>query len=268
MGEMARDPVGAVDYISPMNAVRSILFLFWMYGLMLVMGIIWLPSLAMPRRALMTGIRWYSGLVRWGLRVICGVTTEVRGSEHLPEGGIIYAAKHQCMWDVFMPFIILADPVITMKRELLWYPFFGWYSLKSKMIPIDRGGAAKTVRGMLKAAEDRMKDQRQFVIFPEGTRHAPGRTTGYFSAGTSAFYKRLGVQCLPVATNSGLCWPAHGFVRRPGTIVYEILPPIEPGLDRKALMSRLEGAIEPASDRLLEEGLAKQGRNRTDLELA
>ncbi|MEO0871897.1 MAG: lysophospholipid acyltransferase family protein, partial [Pseudomonadota bacterium] len=216
----------------------------------------------------MKGLRWYSSLVRWGLETICGIRTEIRGQENLPKGSFIYAAKHQCMWDVFVPFLILDDPVITMKRELLWYPFFGWYALKSKMIPIDRGGAARTIKKMLAAAETRAAEQRQFVIFPEGTRHPPGVTAGYFSAGTSAFYKRLEVPCVPVATNSGLCWPARGFVRTPGTVVFEILPPIEPGLDRKALMQTLEGAIEPASARLLEEGLNRQGRTRKDLEAA
>ncbi|MEO0817942.1 MAG: lysophospholipid acyltransferase family protein [Pseudomonadota bacterium] len=251
-----------------MNDVRSLVFIVYMYGLMAVMGTIWLPSLLMPRGAIMAGLRWYSMLVRGGLHVICGIKTEVRGLEHLPGGAFIYAAKHQCMWDVFVPFLILSDPVITMKRELLWYPFFGWYALKSEMIPIDRGGAAKTVKKMLKAAESRAADARQFVIFPEGTRHPPGVTAGYFAAGTSAFYKRLDVPCVPVATNSGLCWPSKGFVRTPGTIVFEILPPIEPGLDRKALMKRLEEAIEPASAELLEEGLGQQGRTRKDLEAA
>lgn len=251
-----------------MTAARSLLFMIWMYGLLILMGLIWLPSLLMPRKVIMTGIRWYAGLVRWGLRVICGARTEFRGLDKLPDGPIIYAAKHQCMWDVFIPFLILSDPVITMKRELLFYPFFGWYSLKSKMIPIDRGGAARTIKKMLGDAEDRASDGRQFVIFPEGTRHPPGVTAGYFAAGTGAFYKRLNVPCVPVATNSGLCWPPHGFLRRSGTIVYEILDPIMPGLDRKALMARLEGAIEPASARLLDEGLTAQGRTRADLELA
>ncbi|MEM9739419.1 MAG: lysophospholipid acyltransferase family protein [Pseudomonadota bacterium] len=251
-----------------MRAARSSLFVIYMYGLMAVMGTIWLPSLLMPRAAIMAGLRWYSMLVRWGLQMICGVTTEVRGLENLPEGAFIYAAKHQCMWDVFVPFLILRDPVITMKRELLWYPFFGWYALKSEMIAIDRGGAARTVKKMLSAAESRAADRRQFVIFPEGTRHPPGVRAGYFAAGTSAFYKRLGVPCVPVATNSGLCWPSRGFVRTPGTIVFEILPPIEPGLDRKALMKRLEDTIEPASARLLDEGLGAQGRSKNKLEAA
>lgn len=251
-----------------MTAVRSVLFAIWMYGLLVVMGIVWLPALLMPRRVTMYGIALYARLVRWGLRVICGVRTDIRGLENLPAGPIIFASKHQCMWDVFIPFIVLSDPVITMKRELLWYPFFGWYSLKTRMIPIDRGGAGRTVKKMLAAAKQRAREGRQFVIFPEGTRHPPGAVTGYFSAGTGAFYKSLGLPCVPVATNSGLCWPARGLIRRPGQIVYEILPAIEPGLDRRELMSRLERAIEPASRRLLDEGLSAQGRARKDLEAA
>lgn len=251
-----------------MRLARSLLFLAWMYGLLVVMGLIWLPSLILPREVLMFGIRLYTRLVRWGLRVICGIRTEFRGLEHVPAGPVIYAAKHQCMWDVFIPFLILDDPVITMKRELLWYPFFGLYALKSKMIPIDRAGGGRTVRKMLAAAESRSKEGRQFVIFPEGTRHPPGANAGYFSAGTGAFYKRLGVPCVPVATNSGLCWPARGLLRRPGTIVYEVLKPIPPGLDRRELIGKLEAAIEPAAERLLVEGLTVQGRSRRELEAA
>lgn len=251
-----------------MLLLRSLVFLAWMYGLMFLMGVLWLPSLFMPRTVIRDGVRFYAGTVRWGLQAICGIRTEFRGLEHLPPGPIIYAAKHQCMWDVFVPFLILADPVITMKRELLWYPFLGWYAMKLRMIAIDRGGAAKTVKKMLNAAAQRASVGRQFVIFPEGTRHPPGVTAGYFAAGTSAFYKKLGVPCVPVATNSGLCWPARGIVRRPGTVVFELLEPIEPGLDRRALMSRLEAAIEPASEKLLEEGLEVQGRTRAELELA
>lgn len=251
-----------------MRRLRSLLFLIWMYGLLVVMGTLWLPSLLLPRRVFLWGIRLYTHLVRWGLRTICGVRTEIRGLEHLPAGPVLYAAKHQCMWDVFVPFLVLDDPVITMKRELLWYPFFGWYALKARMIAIDRAGTSRTIKKMLAAAEKRARDRRQFVIFPEGTRHKPGVTAGYFSAGTGALYKQLGVPVVPVATNSGLCWPDRGIDRTPGTIVFELLPSIPPGLERKTLMSRLEGAIEPASARLLEEGLAVQGRTRADLEIA
>ncbi len=261
-------PVPGKPKSAVMNAARSLLFMAWMYGLLAVMGLAWLPSLLLPRGVLLFGIRLWTRLVSWGLRVICGIRTEIRGLETLPPGPILYAAKHQCMWDVFIPFLVLRDPVITMKRELLWYPILGWYALKLRMIAIDRGGMARTIRAMLAQAGQRAREGRQFVIFPEGTRHQPGVKAGYFAAGTGALYKHLGLQTVPVATNSGLCWPARGIVRRPGVIVFEILPAIEAGLDRKALMQRLETAIEPASERLLEEGLRVQGRTREDLEAA
>ena len=235
-----------------------------MYGLMGGRGSIWLPSLLMPRSVLGFGIRTYTRLVRWGLEALCGVRTEVRGLGNLPDGPIIYAAKHQCMWDIFIPFLVLKDPVITMKRELLWYPFFGWFAMKMEMIAIDRGGAAKTIRAMLVAAKTRMDEGRQFVIFPEGTRAPPGAKTTYYAAGTGAFYKALAIPVVPVATNSGLCWPPRGIVRTPGTIVFEILPTIPPGLDRKTLMADLEAAIEPASARLLAEGRAFQAGAKED----
>lgn len=252
--------------MSAMNALRSILFLVWMYGLMLVMGVIWLPALLLPKAVTLFGIRLFTRLTRFGLRWICGVRTQIRGADKLPQAPFIYAAKHQCMWDVFIPFLITPAPAIIMKRELLWYPVLGWYALKAGMIPIDRSGAAQTLKAMTRQAEARAAQGRVIVIFPEGTRHRPGAETTYFAAGTGALYKRLGLPVVPVATNSGLTWPARGLVRRPGLAVFEILPPLPAGLDRRALMRQLEAAIEPASAQLLKEGLAVQGRNTGELE--
>ncbi len=249
-----------------MNALRSILFVLWMYGLMLVIGLIWLPALLLAPSVTVLGIRIYARLVRFGLRWICGVRTEIRGLENLPARPVIYAAKHQCMWDVFIPFLVLDSPVVILKRELLRYPIFGWYARKGRMIPIDRAGTTRTIRRMSEEAANRVAAGRSVVIFPEGTRHRPGVTTGYFSAGTGALYKALEIPVIPVATNSGLNWPAHGFIRRPGVAVFEILPALPSGLDRRELMAQLEASIEPASARLLDEGLAVQGRNRRDLE--
>lgn len=249
-----------------MNTARSILFVVWMYGLMAVMGVIWLPSLLMPRGVLRFGIRIWVRLVRWGLRVICGVTTEVRGLENLPDGPVLVAAKHQAMWDVFIPFLIMSDPAIIMKRELVWYPILGWYSLKMDMIPIDRAGTSKTLKKMMAAAKARAERGRQIVIYPEGTRMAPGAAPDYKAAGVVSFYKTLDVPLVPAATNFGLCWPRKGITRRPGHAVYQILPQIPSGLDRKAMMAELQGRIEAATEQLLDEGLAAQGRTRADLE--
>ncbi len=249
-----------------MNAIRSAIFLIWMYGLMLLVGIIWLPALLMPKPVTVSGIRLFARLTRFGLRWICGVKTEIRGAANLPEAPFIYAGKHQCMWDVFIPFLITPAPAIIMKRELLWYPVLGWYALKAGMIPIDRDGAAQTLKAMTATAQSRANKGRVIVIFPEGTRHKPGTRTTYFAAGTGSLYKRLGLAVAPVATNSGLTWPARGFIRRPGTAVFEILPPLPSGLDRRELMRQLEAVIEPASARLLQEGLTAQGRRPEDLE--
>ena len=165
--------------------------------------------------------------------------------------------------DVVISFVLVPEPTSIMKRELLWYPVFGWYALLAKNIPIDRGGTTKTVRKMLAVAKQRADEGRQVMIFPEGTRRAPGAKPSY-KPGVFGLYDKLGVPLVPVATNSGLCWH-RGFRVQPGTIVYEALPAIEPGLDRKTLMARLEDEMEAASMRLLDEGLAVQGRSRADL---
>lgn len=243
-----------------MTTIRSLLFFLWLYGLMTVMGVPWLLSFFLPRRALMQGIKWYTMGVRWGLRVIAGVRTEFRGLENLPDDPVIYAAKHQCMWDVFIPFLMLTDPAIIMKQELVWYPGLGWFSLKAKMIRIDRAGTTRTLKKMIRQAKARVSEGRQIVIFPEGTRFAPGVKTTYHAAGITALYKALDVPVVPVATNAGLCWPPRGINRKPGVAVYEVLPPIAPGLPRKALMSQLQNALEPTSERLVEEGRAVQKR--------
>jgi len=247
--------------------LRSLIYVIWLYLWGIVLGVLTLPFLLLPRALLVGTIRLYARIVLFGLRWICGVKVEFRGLEHVPEGAALVAAKHQAMVDIFIPFLIFKDPVMVMKRELLWYPVLGWTALKTRMLPIDRSGGAKTMRAMLKAAATRVPEGngRQMFIFPEGTRTAPGAPPSYKPAGVRAFYKALDVPLVPVATNAGLCWPAHGIRRTPGTVIYEVLPAIEPGLEHKDMLARLQGDLEAASARLLDEGLAVQGRTRADL---
>lgn len=241
-----------------MMAIRSYLFVAWLYGWMAICGLLYLPTMLLPRIVAQRGIRLYAHIIRFGLKLICNIDTEIRGREHLPAGPYIYAGKHNCMLDIFIPFIVADDPAIILKKELLFYPFLGWYALKTAMIPIDRAGNAKTLKSMVSEAKKRVEAGRPVVIFPEGTRTAPGGPPAYQAAGISAFNKALDLPIVPVATNAGLCWPARGTRRTPGRIIYEILPPIPPGLDRKALMARLETDLETASNHLLEEGRAVQ----------
>jgi len=233
---------------------------------MAVLAILALPTFLLPRQATLWFIRLYVRLVILGLRLICGIRVEIRGREHVPGGPVLIAGKHQAMLDVFVPFLIFDDPVLVMKRELLWYPGLGWYALKTRMLAIDRSGGAKTMKKMLSAAKRRVHEEgRQMLIYPEGTRALPGAPPTYKPAGIRAFYKSLDVPMVPLATNSGLCWPAHGMVRRSGHVVYEVLPPVPSDLDSKVMLKTLEQALETASDQLLDEGLAAQSRTRDDL---
>jgi 1-acyl-sn-glycerol-3-phosphate acyltransferase len=140
----------------------------------------------------------------------------------------------------------------VLKKELMILPFFGWHAWKTGMIPVDRSAGAAALKKMVADVHDRLKTARQIIIFPEGTRIAPGET-GDYKPGVAALYRDLGVPCYPVATNSGTSWPAHGFMRRPGKVVFEFLEPIPAGLKRGQFMSELETRIETASKALLAE---------------
>lgn len=250
-----------------MNAVRSIIFVLWLYGWMAVLGILALPTLLMPRGAVLRFFRLYARLVVFGLRWICNIRVEFRGQEHIPGGPVLIAGKHQAMLDVFLPFLIFDDPVLVMKRELLWYPVLGWYALKTRMLAIDRDGGAKTMKQMLTLAKAHVDGEgRQILIYPEGTRVKPGAAPDYKPAGIRAFYKSLGIPLVPLATNAGLCWPAKGLVRRPGLVVYEVRPAMPADLPPKAMLAALRTELEAACDALIDEGLAVQGRNRADLQ--
>ena len=237
-----------------MMMFRSLLFVIWMYGLMAVLGILFLPALLLPKSVTFWAISVYARGLIFGLRVICGIEVEIRGRQHMPRGTVLYAGKHSCMLDVFIPFLVMPAPAIILKQELLWYPFLGWYALKTAMIPIDRAGNTRTLKKMVAAAKVRAEDGRQIVIFPEGTRTEPGAAPAYHAAGISGLAKAIEAPIVPVATNAGLCWPGRGLKRNKGRIVYEILPPIPAGLPRRELMARLQADLETASDALVDEG--------------
>ena len=127
---------------------------------------------------------------------------------------------------------------------------YGWYAQAMRMIVLDRDANAKALRQLLAEARQCIADERQVVIFPEGHRMAPG-AKGDYKPGVAAIYRDLGLPCTPMATNSGEHWPAHGFLRRPGLIVYEFLPPVPAGLPRAEFMRILEERLEAGSTALL-----------------
>ncbi|MAP94408.1 MAG: 1-acyl-sn-glycerol-3-phosphate acyltransferase [Ponticaulis sp.] len=239
-----------------MKLFRSWLFVLFLYGSMGILGIVWLPALLLPRSATMLGIRIWARMALWGMRVICGATTEIRGTEHLTKEPLLVASKHQSTIDTLLPFLYLKDPCIVLKKELLWYPAFGWYAMRANMIAIDRKGSTKALKSMAEQARAAAAKGRSILIFPEGTRNPPG-TPGDYKPGIALLYKEIGLDCLPVALNTGVCWPPKGVMREPGNMVVEFQPIIEKGVPRKAFMKQLETSIETASNRLLEEAGAE-----------
>jgi len=238
--------------------IRSLLFAAAFYmttALFLVLGS---PLLLGPRRWAMLGLKTHARVSCWLLRWIVGTRIEVRGLERLPAGACLVAAKHQSAWDTFGLVPLFDDPALVMKAELLNIPLYGWFSRKFGMIPIRRETGPSALRQMVRDARSRAEQGRQILIFPEGTRRAPGARPDY-KTGLALLYQNMDLPCVPLALNSGLYWPRRKLVRYPGTIIVEILDPIESGLPKARFMALVQERIEAASQRLIEE--AAQSRH-------
>ena len=241
-----------------MIQLRSLLFNTAFYVWTIFSVLICVPLLVLPRLGIVRAQTLWARGVNFLLRTIAGIHVEIRGEENLPRGACLIAAKHQSAWDTLIFHIVLDDPAIVMKRELLWIPIYGWYSLRTNMIAVDRKAGTRALRSMLQQAKARIAEDRPVLIFPQGTRVAPDARTADvpYQAGVAALYSELNVTTVPVAVNSGLFWPRRQFLRRPGTIVLEFLPVLPPGLKRRDFMAALEQRIEPATARLVAEGRA------------
>jgi 1-acyl-sn-glycerol-3-phosphate acyltransferase len=232
---------------------RSLAFNLLFYVNLLVQSIAALPTLVMPRAAILAVAKFWARTNLWLLRAICGIEVEFGGLQKIPPGRLLVAAKHQSLWETFALVHIMSDPAYIMKRELMWLPFFGWYTWKAGMIPIDRGKRSQALAAMNARAHRELARNRQIIIFPEGTRRPPGAEPRY-KWGVVHLYAEMGVPCLPIALNSGLFWPRRSFRRFPGTIRVEMLDPIPPGLDKETFFARLQRDLESATARLVAEG--------------
>ncbi len=236
-----------------MLILRSVIFNVLFYLNLLVLLVAALPTLLMPRVAILSVARLWARINSWLLRTICGITAEFRGLEKIPPGPLIVASKHQSLWETFALLSLFPDPAYIMKRELMWIPFFGWYTWKAGMIAVDRSKGSQALAEMNASVRRELAHNRQVIIFPEGTRRPAGAEPRY-KHGVVHLYAETGVTCLPVALNSGLFWPRRSMRRRPGTIRVEVLDPIPPSLDKTVFFERLQAAIENATSRLLEQG--------------
>lgn len=232
-----------------MLLLRSLLFDAVLYLLMGVMGILGAPLALWSVDGAYAVCRAYCGAVLFCLRVICGLRVEVRGE--VPKGEVLVGSKHQSFLDILILFRALPRAKFIMKKELRWAPILGLYALRIGSTPVNRGDRSKAMKAMVAHAGE-AREPRQLVIYPQGTRVAPGARLPY-KVGAGVLYERMGVTCVPAATNAGVFWGRRSPYRRPGLAVVEFLAPIAPGLPVAEFMPRLEAMVEEASDRLMRE---------------
>ncbi|HEY5167635.1 MAG TPA: 1-acyl-sn-glycerol-3-phosphate acyltransferase [Pseudolabrys sp.] len=236
--------------------IRSIVFNALFYLNTALYLIIALPTFFLPYRAIIAVAKSWGRTNLVLLRVVAGIDCEIRGREKIPKGPIIVAVKHQSAWETFALISLFDNPVFIVKRELQWIPIFGWLMIKGRMVPVNRRAGSQALIAMTERARVEFADNRQLIIFPEGTRRPAGAAPRY-KFGVAHLYAAEGVACVPVALNSGLFWPRRSIRLLPGTVMVEILDPIPPGLDKDVFFNRLQHDIETATARLIAEAKAK-----------
>jgi 1-acyl-sn-glycerol-3-phosphate acyltransferase len=234
--------------------VRSLIFNVVFVLNNIIWFVVCLPSLLLPRKIFFRVILhpWcWSNLYlhSW----ICGVRMEFRGVEHLTGDGCIVAAKHQSAWETLALAASFPEPRYILKRELLWVPFFGFYLMRTGQVAINRGKRSDAIAAMNKAADAAVREGGQLLIFPEGTRR-PVDAEPQYKMGVAHMYEALKVPVIPVAINAGVFWPRRTFLKYPGTIVMEFLPPIAPGLPKDEFLKLLQEQVETATNRLVAAG--------------
>ncbi|MEM9749999.1 MAG: lysophospholipid acyltransferase family protein [Pseudomonadota bacterium] len=232
-----------------MTAFRSYLYAAYMVATTVLLAAVLWPTLLMRQRDALFAIRLWARTMLGGLKAICGLGWRTLGAERRPTGAALIASNHQSQWETIALCIAVPRPAFVLKSELMRVPIIGWWAARAGMIPIERDGGAASLRGLISVAKRRLAEGRQIIIFPEGTRTAPGQTTDY-KPGAAALYSLLKIACTPVAHDSGRYWRHPGFRREPGDIRLSFLPEIAPGLRRPAFEDALRHAIRQESANL------------------
>lgn len=237
--------------------VRSVVFNAVMYLSMAVYAVIYLPwALASSRGAVAAAHAWCR-LVIWLAGWMVGLKVEVRGTP--PTDEVMIAAKHQSFLDIIILYGSVPRAKFIMKRELIWAPILGQYALRLGCIPVNRGKRAQAIKQMVADVATGRSAPGQLVIYPQGTRIAPGVIAPY-KIGTGVLYRDLGQDCVPVACNVGVFWQKRAVMRKQGTAVIEFLPRIAAGLELDDFMKRLETEVEHRSNMLMAEAGSVSGR--------
>ena len=235
-----------------MMLLRSLAFNAWFYGLTFAVCV-WHGLLTRDPEAARRVARRWAGRALGGLRRLCRIDWVVTGREHLPAtGAALIAPMHQSAFDTLVWPLLAPGFVYVLKQELTRIPLFGTLLLRSGMIPVDRSAGASALRDVMRHAQAAVAAGHQIVIFPQGTRVAPGEI-GHLQPGVAALAARTGLPVIPVVTDSGHHWGRRAFRKLPGTIRVAILPPLPAGLPRDALLEALHKAYADGYAALREE---------------
>lgn len=228
--------------------LRSLAFSVQAYVMMLPIGLIFLPWALVDRRGAIGAVHAWCRWIRWTAGWMVGLRSEVRGP--IPEGEVMIAAKHQSFFDIIILVSVLPRPRFIMKKQLVWAPILGFYALRIGCVPVDRGKRGAAIKTMVENVRDGTREPGQLIIFPQGTRVAPGATPPY-KVGVGVLYQEMGAPVVPVACNVGVFWPRRGVYRKPGLAVVEFLPVIAAGLPIREFLESVEVAVETRSNALM-----------------
>ena len=224
--------------------IRSILFLFCFYLFKEILFTIMLPLLFFPRAAEYVFLSFWTNGARWLLKVFCHVNVQVKGLENLPpKNGYIVAAKHESAMETILFHSLVPNVFYIFKKELLWMPLANLHAIKTGCIPIDRSSGGSAMRKMLEKTKKHLSEGLNLVIFPEGTRVAPDAPTKC-APGIAFLYANCNVPVLPVALNTGYCWGKNKTLKKAGTVTVSFLKPIEPGLEKREFLHKLDTELD------------------------
>ena len=222
-----------------MDRVRTAIFSIFFYGLSVPI-VLFVPLAGLlGRKTLRRYANGWAGLLRWSAKWILRIDTRVEGN--IPAGPVLFAAKHESIFEAMELTRLLRAPSTVMKRELAAIPIWGWAAKRYGGIVVDRAASATALRAMMKDAKVARAEGRPVLIFPEGTRVAPGEKPE-LRAGFAGLYRMLDLPVVPVAVNSGSVWPLKG-PKRPGVITIRFGEIIPPGLPRAEAEARVHAGI-------------------------
>ncbi len=230
--------------------LRSILFTICFYLSTAFIFIMMIPTLILPRAVAFYCLSFWSKTNLWLLKTFCHIKVVVKGTENLPKNnGYIVASKHQSAMETVLFHTLVPHVCYVFKKELLWLPVANVHALKIGCIPIDRSSGTKAMRIMLEKTKKGLNEGLNLVIFPEGTRVKPESETKC-SPGIAFLYANCNVPVVPVALNTGYCWGKNQTRKHAGTVTFSFLKPIEPGLEKRTFLTRLEQALDEEQKRL------------------